>query len=138
MMRLSLICSLSPQSGLMEAPTKTNRKLRKERKNRAKKVRLSISSRWHSWSNSQLSSSSAARRSPRPRSHPRRASRGCAPLACLHYRLSPRSHIAYHRLRKSCFATVSYAYARSISSSFSMNIMRMRITRMTVWITICN
>jgi small subunit ribosomal protein S24e len=29
------------QSGLMEAPPKTNRKLRKERKNRAKKVRLS-------------------------------------------------------------------------------------------------
>ena len=78
--RTSLLLSLalpdpSSQSGLAEKIEKPSRKLRKERKNRAKKVRTTT------LLSGMLFSpflSCAARRRARPRSRPRRASNGCA------------------------------------------------------------
>ena len=102
----------------MEAPPKTNRKLRKERKNRAKKVRIppaSHSARKQLTNVVSLSSAVPPRR--RLRSPRRRvASRSFTPcLSVVALGLSYSSHrFCIPTPCKSCLATVSYAYAFSL------------------------
>lgn len=97
------------QAGLTTAPPKTNRKLRKERKNRAKKVGSDLWARCNCILIAEYSS--VAPKSPRPPNLPRRASRGWA--CCILFGLSSSLALLIDP-RKSCTCLYLTAYAHLI------------------------
>jgi hypothetical protein len=117
----------------MTAPPKTNRKLRKERKNRSKKVRVSVELPfcwclilapfivpWHQKVQGRRTSQEGQVKVARLSSF---LGVGGSVSAICHFAFLHTTIIS-----KSRHATVSYPYARSLLLSLLMNFMRMRNT----------
>jgi len=113
------ILSLEIQSGLAKKVDKPSRKLRKERKNRAKKVRQSSDVRWLSLMTPPFLSS-AVPKSPRPQSPPRRASRRW--LYCFVYASCPIITTEYY-MHMSNLSSVHYRAEKVLKHSIATKVL---------------